>query len=62
MPKTDLINFDIELNEVGFIKVDSNKQTSQKGMFAIGDITEKEFRQITTSIADGTLAALSLGK
>jgi len=31
-------------------------------MFAIGDITEKEFRQITTSIADGTLAALSLGK
>lgn len=27
-----------------------------KGMYAVGDVREKEFRQITTATSDGTIA------
>jgi len=33
--------------------------TSLPGVFSAGDINHKPFRQITTAMADGTIAALS---
>ena len=33
--------------------------TSVRGLFAAGDIRAKKFRQITTAVADGTIAALA---
>ena len=35
-------------------------KTNIKGVFAAGDVREKEFRQITTAVADGTIAALAV--
>ncbi len=46
-------------NEQGFIKVDHDMKTSIEGIYAIGDIVEKKFRQISTAINDGTIAALA---
>jgi thioredoxin reductase (NADPH) len=43
----------------GIIIVDQNKQTKVKGIFAAGDVIKKYYRQITTAVGDGTLAALS---
>jgi len=34
-------------------------KTSIPGVFAAGDSITKRFRQVTTAVADGTIAALS---
>lgn len=43
----------------GFIIVDENLKTNIEGIYAIGDIIDKKYRQISTAINDGTIAALS---
>ncbi|MCR8967156.1 thioredoxin-disulfide reductase [Streptococcus zalophi] len=44
-------------NEDGWIITDENMKTSIPGIFAVGDVRQKTFRQITTSVADGAVAA-----
>ena len=52
-------NKTIEKNDKGFIIVDNNMRTNIPGIYAIGDIVEKKYRQIATAISDGTVAALN---
>lgn len=48
-----------ELNlENGFIPVDENMQTEIPGVYAVGDIRVKQVRQVSTAVADGTIAAI----
>ena len=47
------------LNSNGEIVVDKNMKTNIEGIFAAGDCIEKRYRQVTTAVADGTIAALS---
>ena len=61
-PKTALFKADLTLNEQGYILTDENLQTNIKGVFAAGDVREKTIRQITTAVADGTIAALNAEK
>lgn len=42
----------------GYITVSSRMETTLPGVFAAGDVTDKEYRQITTAMGDGTIAAL----
>ncbi len=42
--------------------VDNNFETKIKGLFAAGDIINKEFRQIATAVNDGAIAALSASR
>ena len=46
-------------NENGFIEVDKNMQTSVSGIFAAGDIIEKDVYQIITAQSEGAIAAIS---
>jgi thioredoxin reductase (NADPH) len=50
---------EIELNDWNEVVVNSNYQTSEEGVFAAGDALAKRYRQITTAVADGTIAALN---
>lgn len=59
-PKTELFRDYINLSKGGYIITDENMKTNIKGVFAAGDVREKEFRQITTAVADGTIAALAV--
>ncbi|MGL4847654.1 MAG: thioredoxin-disulfide reductase [Clostridium sp.] len=61
-PKTDLFSRYIDIDKVGYIKTDERMQTNVKGIYAAGDVRVKEFRQITTAVADGTIAALDAEK
>ena len=44
------------LDEKGYIVVDENQQTSVKGIFAAGDVTNKSLRQVVTATNDGAIA------
>lgn len=59
IPKLDFLNIKIKVDKNGYIKVDENMQTSQKNVYACGDITSKHFRQIITACADGAIAGNS---
>ncbi|MGY6172422.1 NAD(P)/FAD-dependent oxidoreductase [Candidatus Mycoplasma pogonae] len=43
------------LDERGFVKVNKLMETSVPGIYAIGDVTVKDIRQITTAVADGSI-------
>jgi len=49
----------IKLNAEGYVATDDNCETAIKGIYAIGDLREKTFRQIVISAADGSVAALA---
>lgn len=55
-PDTANLKDKIDMTEKGFIKCDSQMQTSCKGVFACGDIRENSIRQIATAVGDGALA------
>ncbi|MDD2562623.1 MAG: FAD-dependent oxidoreductase [Salinivirgaceae bacterium] len=49
----------INLNERNEFIVDSDLKTNIPGVFAAGDCIAKKYRQVTTAVADGTIASLS---
>ena len=57
VPNTAFLDDQVDLNRWGFIKAGEDCKTSIPGVFAVGDVREKEIRQITTAVADGTIAA-----
>lgn len=45
-------------DESGWIITDDKMNTSVSGIFAIGDVRQKELRQITTAVGDGAIAGI----
>jgi thioredoxin reductase (NADPH) len=58
-PNTESIKDEIKLNERMEIVVDGDMKTNIPGVFAAGDCIVKKYRQVTTAVAEGTIAALS---
>lgn len=46
--------------EKGYILVNESMETKTKGLYAVGDCIKKEVRQVTTAIADGSIAGLNV--
>jgi len=61
-PNIDLFRDKLELDQWGYIKTDQDMKTSVPGVYAVGDVISKKYRQITTAVADGTIAAMSIAK
>jgi thioredoxin reductase (NADPH) len=59
LPNTDTLKNIVGLNNRNEIIVDADMRTNIPGVFAAGDCTAKKYRQVTTAVADGTIAALS---
>lgn len=59
-PNLELFKNKLELDQWGYIQTDEDKRTNIDGVYAVGDVTSKKYRQITTAIADGTIAAISI--
>ncbi len=61
-PNTGMFKDTIKLDEQGYILAGENMETNLKGVYSAGDVNRKAYRQITTAMADGTVAALSIEK
>lgn len=59
VPNTEFLKGKVELNQWGEIPVKHDMATNIEGVYAAGDSTVKRFRQITTAVGDGTVAALA---
>ena len=57
-PHTELFKDEVELASDGRILAGEDCRTKIPGVFAAGDVREKEIRQLTTAAADGTTAAI----
>lgn len=56
-PLTDCVKDLGILNEQGYVLVDENRETKIPGIYAAGDVIEKELRQVVTACNDGAIAA-----
>lgn len=61
-PNTSIFKDQINLSETGHIIADENMATNIPGVFAAGDVREKQIRQITTAVSDGTIAGIMAEK
>lgn len=61
-PNIALFRDKLTLDQWGYIKTDEDMRTSIPGVFAVGDVISKKYRQITTAVADGTIAAIVIAK
>lgn len=59
IPNTEAFEGLVKMNEKGEIMVDETMKTDLPGVFAAGDCVAKRYRQVTTAVSDGTIAALS---
>jgi thioredoxin reductase (NADPH) len=61
-PNVSLFGDKLKLDQWGYIITDENMATSVPDIFAVGDVISKKYRQITTAVADGTIAAMAIAK
>lgn len=59
VPNSASLAGQLDMNERGEILTDESLRTNVPGVFAAGDVRSKRVRQVTTAVADGTVAALS---
>lgn len=53
--------FDVKKNK-GFIVTNENMETSVEGVYAVGDVRDKDYRQVITAVADGAIAGIAVRK
>jgi len=56
-PMNELAKQMCELSETGYVKIDHDGRTSVQGLFAAGDVTDSELKQVITAAAKGASAA-----
>ncbi len=61
-PKTEFLKGQVDLDKWGYVVAGEDTKTSVPGVFAAGDVRQKDLRQITTAVSDGTVAAFMAEK
>lgn len=59
IPDTKFLEGKVKLTAQGYIPTDEAMKTNVEGVYAAGDVREKELRQIVTATSDGAIAAVS---
>ncbi len=62
VPETSFVEKLGITNNQGFIEANARMETRVKGIFGIGDVIDKELRQIVTATSDGAIAAQNASK
>ncbi len=61
-PNSGFIKDNLAMDEQGYVITDELMRTSVPGVYAAGEIQDNHFRQIATSVGQGTAAAMELEK
>lgn len=61
-PNLEIFGDHLEKDQWGYVITDEDKKTNIPDVYAAGDVVSKKYRQITTAIADGTIAAISVAR
>lgn len=56
-PKSELVRDLCDLTDAGYIKIDHNGLTSYPGLYAAGDVTDSDLKQVVTAAARGASAS-----
>ncbi len=59
IPNSQFLKGKIDLDERGFVLTNEQMETSQKGVFACGDVRKKILRQVVTACGEGATAAFA---
>ncbi len=60
IPLSDIAkDFGVKTNAKGEILIDANSKTNLQGVYAAGDIADREFKQAITGVAEGVVATYS---
>ena len=59
LPNNDLYQGKLDLDDEGYLITDRKMRTNVEGVFAAGEIQDKIFKQVATSVGQGTAAALT---
>jgi thioredoxin reductase (NADPH) len=57
-PNTDMFKGQLEMSELGYIRVNERMETNVPGVFAAGEAADPHFRQVVTSAGMGAAAAI----
>ena len=58
-PNGDLFDGQLERDQYGYVITDREMHTNVEGVFAAGEIQDRIYRQVATSVGQGTAAAMS---
>jgi thioredoxin reductase (NADPH) len=61
-PITDFLKGQLDLNNTGCLAVNREYQTSIAGVFAVGDVLCKHFKQVVIAAAEGAVAGMAIEK
>jgi thioredoxin reductase (NADPH) len=56
-PVSELVTQLVKLDSTGYVKIDHDGRTNVPGLFAAGDVTDSELKQVITAAAKGASAA-----
>jgi len=62
IPNAEFVKDIVKLDDDGHIITDRYMNTSVRGIFAVGDVRSKKFRQIAEAVGDATVGALSVSE
>ena len=57
-PNTEMFKDQLEMSELGYIKINERMETNVPGVFAAGEAADPHFRQVVTSAGMGAAAAI----
>lgn len=61
-PNLDSFAGAFERDDFGYVRVAEDMRTNLPDVFAAGDVRSKPFRQMTTAVSDGTIAAMAIAR
>jgi thioredoxin reductase (NADPH) len=61
-PETDFLKGIVDLDDDGYVMAREDMSTNVPGVYSAGDLNRKRYRQLTTAMSDGTIAALECEK
>jgi thioredoxin reductase (NADPH) len=57
-PNTEMFKGQLEMSDLGYIKINERMETNVRGVFAAGEAADPHFRQVVTSAGMGAAAAI----